>query len=227
MRTALLRCRTFTRTEGGRWRRAGTSPVPECPDAFDVAGRQDRPCEPPSGSAASGRGAAGTEGVRPRRTPARVRLSPGDHPVRAVTAGDPGMRVGRGSVAGLAAVVPAVECTLERGGGLLAVGLARTGDVTDSAAGSRLSHGESTPSGTRRAERVTRLPHCLMGVGGAPRGAGSGAAGVACTGPGSRPPVARSSETFDFYKTKRGAGICLHNYSDFLLSETADRVTHP
>ncbi|GAA2604419.1 hypothetical protein GCM10010304_62560 [Streptomyces roseoviolaceus] len=56
-------------------------------------------------------------------------------------------------------------------------------------------------------------------------GAGSGAAGVACTGPGSRPPFAWSSETFGSYKTKGVRSVCLHNYSDFLLSETVDYVT--
>ncbi|GGV72097.1 hypothetical protein GCM10010228_31090 [Streptomyces massasporeus] len=58
-----------------------------------------------------------------------------------------------------------------------------------------------------------------------PEGAGSGAAGVACTGPGSRPPFAWSSETFGSYKTKGARSVCLHNYSDFLLSETVDWVT--
>lgn len=57
-------------------------------------------------------------------------------------------------------------------------------------------------------------------------GRGAVPAGVACTGPGSRPPFAWSSETFGSYKTKGGARACLYNYSDFLLSETA-RLTHP
>ncbi|GGQ88147.1 hypothetical protein Saso_68450 [Streptomyces asoensis] len=55
--------------------------------------------------------------------------------------------------------------------------------------------------------------------------AGSGAAGVACRGPGSRPPFAWSSETFGSYKTKGAARACLYSYSDFLLSETALRGT--
>jgi len=54
---------------------------------------------------------------------------------------------------------------------------------------------------------------------------GERTAGVACTGPGSRPPFAWSSETFGFYKSKGAPRVCLHNYSDFLLSETVDWVT--
>jgi len=49
--------------------------------------------------------------------------------------------------------------------------------------------------------------------------------GLPAKGSGSRPPFAWSSETFGSYKVRRGAGICLHNYSDFLLSETVDWAT--
>ncbi|GAA2492220.1 hypothetical protein GCM10023100_23570 [Actinocorallia cavernae] len=55
-----------------------------------------------------------------------------------------------------------------------------------------------------------------------PDSQGALAAGVACTGPGSRPPFAGSSETFGFFQAKGAARVCLHSYSDFLLSETAD-----
>ncbi|CAL2070113.1 protein of unknown function [Streptomyces murinus] len=44
-------------------------------------------------------------------------------------------------MAGLAAVVPAVEGALEGGGGVLAVGLAGAGHVADAAADGRLGHG--------------------------------------------------------------------------------------
>ncbi|GAA3095631.1 hypothetical protein GCM10010449_19000 [Streptomyces rectiviolaceus] len=44
--------------------------------------------------------------------------------------------------------------------------------------------------------------------------------GLPAWGSGSRPPFAWSSETFGSYKAKRGRSVCLHNYSDFLLSET-------
>ncbi|GAA1947806.1 hypothetical protein GCM10009837_87130 [Streptomyces durmitorensis] len=44
--------------------------------------------------------------------------------------------------------------------------------------------------------------------------------GLPARGSGSRPPFAWSSETFGSYKAKRGRSVCLHNYSDFLLSET-------
>ncbi|GAA3390516.1 hypothetical protein GCM10017752_19470 [Streptomyces roseoviridis] len=36
----------------------------------------------------------------------------------------------------------------------------------------------------------------------------------------SRPPCARWSGTFGSYKARTADPICLHNYSDFLLSET-------
>ncbi|GGV61244.1 hypothetical protein GCM10010277_66030 [Streptomyces longisporoflavus] len=51
------------------------------------------------------------------------------------------------------------------------------------------------------------------------RGAGK-PQGLPARGSGSLPPFAWSSETFGSYKAKRGRSVCLHNYSDFLLSET-------
>ncbi|GHE14865.1 hypothetical protein GCM10010339_87650 [Streptomyces alanosinicus] len=57
------------------------------------------------------------------------------------------------------------------------------------------------------------------------RGGETRAAGVACTGPGSRPPFAGSSDAFGSYKTKGTPRFCLHSYSDFLLSETTAPVT--
>lgn len=66
----------------------------------------------------------------------------------------------------------------------------------------------------------------MTGVFETPEQAGSAkAAGVACTGPGSRPPIAGSSETFGFFQAKGAARVCLHHYSGFLLSETANRLT--
>ena len=98
---------------------------------------------------------------RARAAPRRVRL-PAWVPSRVVA-----------SVTGGAAVVPAVEGALEGGGGVLAVGLARAGDVTDrrrtvvSAMGNRLL----LNPGVRRVGSPRRR-----------KGRGAGAAGVACTG---------------------------------------------
>ncbi|GHF21499.1 hypothetical protein GCM10018772_53730 [Streptomyces fumanus] len=46
-------------------------------------------------------------------------------------------------------------------------------------------------------------------------------------GAGLTTPFAGCCETFGSYKAKRGARSCLHNYSDFLLSETATPAAPP
>jgi hypothetical protein len=126
------------------------------------------------------RGAA--RGVRPRRTP----CGRGSRLVVVL------LRLGPGSVAGLAAVVPAVEGALEGGGGVLAVGLARAGHVADSAA--------AVVSAMRIDSLI--IPGVRKGITRRRRGRGATAAGVACTGSGSRPPFAWSSETFGSYKAR-------------------------
>ncbi|MCP3816782.1 metallophosphoesterase family protein [Streptomyces sp. A3M-1-3] len=133
-----------------------------------------------------GGGLRGTEaeGVRARRERRAHRLLRGE-------AGS----VGR-SVAGGAAVVPAVEGSLQGGGGVLALGLARTGGMADAAAEGRLGHGD------RLLEITKMISRRRKGRGACRRGCLHG-------GTDSRPPFAGSSETFGFYKAKSVPAVCL------------------
>src|SRR5690606_23375725 len=92
---------------------------------------------------------------------------------RAVRDADTRMADGPDSVAGRAAVVPAVQGALQGCGGVLPVGLGGAGGVADAAAGGRLGHGRSAPSEHAR-ERAEGH--------GMPEGAGNqGPQGVTCT----------------------------------------------